>query len=219
MHSPSLTPRQPPSTPPIYPPPSTPPHLPSPIYPPPSTPTHLPPPIYPPPSPPHQVILRGPPWWLRLPLLLAFFGGSVYRSLPPAPEGDFEVRVRPGLTHGSRIVYAREPREVVFVIRQWPPGARLALATLMRKAGVPVGLPGLQRRRHDLVAVRRISNRAARKGCVIRVPQLEGPPLEVTLEPGEVNSSSCTKRLEGEGMPIKGGPARGDLEIQFVLWP
>ena len=46
---------------------------------------------------------------------------------------------------------------------------------------------------------------------------LDGSDLVVRTNPGEVRSNGGTKREAGKGMPIKGGPSRGDLIIEFVI--
>ena len=136
-------------------------------------------------------------WWYRLPLLAAAFVAYVSRELPPSPEGTFDIEVRPGWRAGTKVTFSRAPRHVTFLLRESPHAA-------------------LRRRRHDLVFDARLSRRQAARGLTLDVPRLNGEDWHVEFAPGEARDG-LTRRFSGGGMPIKGGPARGDLLVEVRL--
>ena len=139
-------------------------------------------------------------WWYRLPLLAAAFVAYLAQQLPPSPEGTFDIKVRPGWRAGTKVTFAREPRHVTFRLRE---------ATHR----------GLHRRRHDLVFKARLTRAAAARGVTLAVPRLNGEAWSIELEPGEAleDDGGYTRRFSGGGMPIKGGPARGDLLVEVKV--
>jgi len=145
-------------------------------------------------------VIFGRPWWLRLPLFTLAYLIAILQKLPPSPDGTFDFQVKPGWREGTRVTFAptgQGPRKVIFELRE-------------------KRHPRLERQRHNLLFRCRLSRRRAARGASLRVPQLNQPPLVVELKPGQAVDGQ-TLVLEGRGMPIKGGPARGDLHISFTV--
>ena len=181
-------------------------------------------------------------WWLRVPLFVAAFAGYVSQQLPPSPEGVFDIRVRPGwrdpapsrsdahtwprtappLTpratrRGPHAAHARAhtPADV------WHPGAGTKVTFARGARHVTFRLRetaphGLVRRRDDLVYTARLTRAAAARGVTLAVPRLNGEAWSVELEPGEAHEG-FSRRFNGGGMPIKGGPARGDMVVEVHI--
>ena len=145
---------------------------------------------------PRLIFGRG--WWLRLPVFAAFWLATLCTQLPPSPSGDFKVDVRPGWRAGTRVVFKSTLQKVAFELRE-------------------SRHPLFERQKHDLVYRHSISRRAAKHGTVLAVPTLSGEPLEVEILPDEITDAGSlgelTRVIEGQGMPIKGGPSRGDLRV------
>ena len=133
-------------------------------------------------------------WWFRFPLLLAALVAFVSEKLPVSPSGTYDIDVRPGWRAGTKVKFSRRPRAVTFQLREAPHER-------------------LRRSRDDLVFTARVSSAAAARGVQLRVPRLNGDDWVVELEPGEAHDG-LTRRFSGGGMPIKGGPGRGDLMLE-----
>jgi DnaJ-class molecular chaperone len=75
--------------------------------------------------------------------------------------------------------------------------------------------PFLERRGDHLVYKCKLTEKQATKGARIKIPLPDGELYELTpdlpVEPGQVTS------IAGKGMPIKGGPERGSLMIEFAV--
>jgi len=139
-------------------------------------------------------LVFGRPWWLRLPFFAAIYIAVLYQQLPPSPSGVFEINVKPGWHEGTRVVFSRAgQRGVAFHLRQ----------RRHRR---------LERSKHDLVYRCTVRRHAARGGTTIRVPTTSGEKVEFWLASDTVSDEVCHV-LEGQGMPIKGGPTRGDLRV------
>lgn len=136
-------------------------------------------------------------WWLRLPLYVAAFAGYISQQLPPSPSGVYEIRVKPGWRAGTKVTFARGARHVTFRLRETAPH-------------------GLVRRRDDLVYTARLTRAEAARGVTLAVPRLNGEAWSVELQPGEAHEG-FSRRFNGGGMPIKGGPARGDLLVEVRI--
>jgi len=148
-------------------------------------------------------------WWLRAPMFAAFWLFMLCAQLPPSPKGIFEFDVRPGWKAGTKVVFTQPERKVAFELRE-------------RRH------PLFERMKNDLVYRISISRRAARRGTTVSVPTLRGDGLDVKISPNELTTASAevVRVLEGHGMPIKGGPKRGDLrviirirQLPLQLWP
>ncbi len=149
------------------------------------------------------LILRGGGRWFRLPLLAGAFATALVRQLPPSPSGTFNIDVRPGWRQGTKLEFETghgaacddaASRGVVFVIRE-------------------LRHPRLERSRNNLVHRTSASRRAAASGTTLSVPTLSGALIELALKlhPHELAAGTVKRTLDGLGMPIDGGPARGDL--------
>lgn len=76
----------------------------------------------------------------------------------------------------------------------------------------------LQRQGNDLVYLCEITEHQAVKGAKIKIPLPDGELLTVTADREEVPiKEGQMMNISGKGMPIKGGPERGDLRIVFKL--
>ena len=136
-------------------------------------------------------------WWFRYPLLMAALVAFMSEQLPPSPSGTFDIDVRPGWRAGTKVKFSRRPRAVTFRLREAPHER-------------------LRRSRDDLVFTARVSGAAAERGVKLRVPRLNGDDWLVELEPGEAHDG-LMRRFSGGGMPIEGGPGRGDLVVEVKL--
>ena len=56
----------------------------------------------------------------------------------------------------------------------------------------------------------------ADKGVKLTIPLLDGSEHKITTEAGQIFHGYCAV-VRGKGMPIKGGPKRGDLKIAFRI--
>uniref|UniRef100_A0A7S0JGC7 J domain-containing protein n=1 Tax=Calcidiscus leptoporus TaxID=127549 RepID=A0A7S0JGC7_9EUKA len=139
------------------------------------------------------------PWWVPTFLAVATYACGVYQLLPQSPRGTFEVHVKPGWRNGEQTAHRpkRGDREIVFVLRER-------------------AHPTLTRDDDDLVYRTSLSRRTARRGFTMKVPQLRGPPLVVSIAPGEAVDGR-ERVLSGAGMPVKGGTQRGNLKIRFSI--
>ena len=176
-------------------------------------------------------------WWLRVPLLAAAFVAYVCQQLPPSPEGSFDIRVRPGwrsaaaskktrrpfapgntparTAHRAPRTAHRAPRTTTALF--WYPGAGTKITFARGARHVTFRLRetaphGVVRRRDDLVYTARLTRAAAARGVTLAVPRLNGEAWRVELQPGEAHEG-FERRFNGGGMPIKGGPARGDMLV------
>uniref|UniRef100_A0A7S2R0Q7 Chaperone DnaJ C-terminal domain-containing protein n=1 Tax=Eucampia antarctica TaxID=49252 RepID=A0A7S2R0Q7_9STRA len=70
---------------------------------------------------------------------------------------------------------------------------------------------------NDIVWKCNISQNQAEKGVKIKVPLLDGNLLEILVQDGISIQQGQRKIIKGKGMPIKGGPKRGDLIIEFNI--
>ena len=78
--------------------------------------------------------------------------------------------------------------------------------------------PFLERQGDDLVFRCDISKKQAAKGARINIPLPDGEMLVVTVDEDELPiKEGQTLTVPGKGMPIKGGPQRGDLQIVFSI--
>jgi len=68
----------------------------------------------------------------------------------------------------------------------------------------------------DLVWACTISRPQADKGVKLTIPLLDGTEHKVQTEPRQIFHGYCSV-ARGKGMPIKGGPKRGDLKIEFKI--
>ena len=109
-----------------------------------------------------------------------------------------EIAVKRGWKAGTKITFDRDDGgKLTFVLSEKPHG-------------------WFQRRGNDLVWKCKLSARQVEKGVKLTIPMLDGEQLEVSTAPGEVHGGFA-KRVVGKGMPIKGGPTRGDLIINFLI--
>ena len=62
-----------------------------------------------------------------------------------------------------------------------------------------------------------MTQRQASKGVKLTIPMLDGEQLVLnTNDMGSVVTGG-SRRITGKGMPIKGGPSRGDLIVKFTV--
>lgn len=148
-----------------------------------------------------QQILKG---FLMRSLLVQNWIASVgevivqLNRLPKAVNGTFAFDVKPGWRQGTKISF-NDPddpnRKVQFEIHEY-------------------AHPLLERRRYDLWWQRNLSRRELQRGVKLRLPTLDQQKMFIRIRPNEV-TRDFVKCLPGKGMPIKGGPARGNYWIKF----
>ena len=73
------------------------------------------------------------------------------------------------------------------------------------------------RRKDDIVWKCKISSDQTEKALRLKVPLPDGKEIEVLTEDILPIKDGDTKRVFGKGMPVKGGPMRGDLIIEFQV--
>jgi DnaJ homolog subfamily B member 4 len=133
-------------------------------------------------------------------------------SLPHGPEKVFEVAIKPGWKAGTKITYPAStdfPASMVFEVAEVPH-------------------PYLRREGNDLYYTCWIDPSQTQGGIKVRVPLPTGevwsrhiPKKDKTKkkhggdDPVDVLSTGKQLRIASKGMPIKGGPERGDLIVQF----
>ena len=128
-------------------------------------------------------------------------------SFPSAGEKVYHLRIGRGWKEGTKITYpastASDPRTgtearcppITFVVKE-------KRHPFLRRAG------------DDLVWRCRLTPRQAERGAKTKVPLPDGSAAEI--ESKQDTRTGETMRLEGRGMPRKGG-AKGDVLIEFVV--
>lgn len=77
----------------------------------------------------------------------------------------------------------------------------------------------LERRGNDLWYRCKVTNRQAEKGAQIKIPLPDGEILNFSTKDEVPTKEGHTMTLRGKGMPIKGGPQRGNLIVEFHIVP
>ncbi|KAI6237114.1 hypothetical protein M3Y95_00230900 [Aphelenchoides besseyi] len=120
-----------------------------------------------------------------------------------------EVNITPGMRDNQKITFYNEgdqepdvePGDVVLVIRTRPHDV-------------------FQRKGNDLIMKRTITLNEALCGFSAAIKHLDDRDIILKTSPGVVLKPEGIHRVEGEGMPIKGESARGDLYVVFdVVFP
>ena len=141
-------------------------------------------------------ILFGQPFLIRFPLALSAYCFLVALQLPPSPAGEYKVQLKPGWRGGTKLTFRRNGRKICFELRE-------------KRHRI------FERQKHDLLWRYSVARRKARRGFTVRVPLLGSEePVLLEMGPGEALDGD-QKILQGQGMPIRGGPDRGDLIIQW----
>ena len=115
----------------------------------------------------------------------------------------YSIRITPGWKEGTKVKFPPSQDmqfpPMIFIMKQKPHSF-------------------LSRNDNDLVYRCPLSENQLEKKVKIKVPlPLEGEAVEVVVERGELEKCGFQKIVEGKGMPIKGGPERGNLIIEFVI--
>ena len=118
---------------------------------------------------------------------------------PSGSSKVFTVDVKPGWKAGTKVTFNRpEGGTIAFIIAEKPHR-------------------WFKRRGNDLLYTCKLTQRQAERGVKLTIPMLDGEQFVVkTSDLGQI-SRGGTKRISGKGMPIKGGPAKGDLIINFTV--
>jgi len=131
---------------------------------------------------------------------------SLEDGSPPPEEKIFEIVIKPGWKSGTKIKFPASSKDgfpgMTFIIQEKPHEF-------------------LKRNGNDLIYPCTITSKQAVKGCRIKLPLPNGElfvfetsdheGLSLPLEEGEITT------IHQKGMPIKGGPQRGNLVIQFHI--
>ena len=130
------------------------------------------------------------------------YGGCTKRLRVTQPDGHsriYSIDVRPGWKAGTRVRFGAVDgmAPLVFV-----------LAERAHKF--------LERRGDDLAWRCSLTRAQARGGVRLRLPMPDGTSLTVSTQGMRVRTGA-KHVMRGYGMPIKGGPERGDLIIEFVV--
>jgi DnaJ family protein B protein 4 len=130
---------------------------------------------------------------------------KISRTVSGRPEEEIvEVSVKPGWKKGTKVTYTGKgdhpsgqyAGDVIFVIDERPH-------------------PHFKRDGNDLVFDQDIGLAQALCGFAMSIPTLDGRTLKAQVS--EVVSPGFEKVVPKEGMPIKGGPAKGNLRIRFHI--
>lgn len=115
-------------------------------------------------------------------------------------EEIYVVELKPGWKAGTRIKFpARHDGyfpAMTFVVKEKPHAF-------------------LKRQGNDLMYKCEITKRQAERGAKVKIPLPTGEMLEVKAE-GPIDDGHVTT-VVNKGMPIRGGPKRGDLKIEFKV--
>jgi len=143
---------------------------------------------------------------------------KVTHSIPDADEDDsfikgrsasstrieskiYEIQVKPGWKNGTKVRFPATKSgfpPMIFVLKEKPH-------------------PYLKRQVNDLLWVCKLTSKQAEKGANLKVPLPDGSTTELTTTDRAPISLGDVIILRGKGMPIKGGPERGDLVIEFQI--
>ena len=112
----------------------------------------------------------------------------------------YTVDVKPGWKVGTKIKFPARGGfpPMIFVLREKPH-------------------PYLKREGDDLLWKCRISKIQSEKGAKLTIPLPDGEILNVLTKEKAPTRSGQRMTVVGKGMPIKGGPQRGDLIIEFQV--
>lgn len=132
--------------------------------------------------------------------------GRIKRLKVTHPVGDqvveeiYVIELKPGWKEGTKIKFpARHGGffpAMVFVVKEKPHSY-------------------LKRRGNDLWYECKVTKRQAERGAKVKIPLPTGELLEVTAE-GPMESGHVMT-VPNKGMPIRGGPRRGNLKIEFKV--
>ena len=75
----------------------------------------------------------------------------------------------------------------------------------------------LVRKNNDLIWKCKIADTQANKALKLKLPLPDGTDIEILTNDILPIQNGSSKRIKGKGMPIKGGPERGDLIIKFQV--
>ena len=75
--------------------------------------------------------------------------------------------------------------------------------------------PFLKRSGDDLIWKCKLTSRQAERGARLRLPLPDGTTLEIESKKG--TRSRQQMKVQGRGMPMKGGGQKGDVLIEFIV--
>ena len=105
------------------------------------------------------------------------------------------IDVKPGWKAGTKVTFDEQGQKVTFVLKEKTHG-------WFRREG------------DDLHWTCRLTREQAARGVTLTIPHLDGSSVRLSTKGERTYGGSC-KAIAGKGMPIKGGPARGALIIDF----
>uniref|UniRef100_A0A7S0ERM2 Chaperone DnaJ C-terminal domain-containing protein n=1 Tax=Hanusia phi TaxID=3032 RepID=A0A7S0ERM2_9CRYP len=107
------------------------------------------------------------------------------------------IDVKPGWKAGTKVSFNEQGQTIKFVLCEHP-----------HKWFVRDG--------DDLRWKCKLTRQQAKKGVQLTIPMLDGTEVKWSTKGEQVYHGSCIA-IASHGMPIKGGPARGNLIIEFAL--
>ena len=110
----------------------------------------------------------------------------------------YEIQVKPGWKSGTKIKFSKD--------ENFPP-----MTFILKEKQHSF----LKRNGDDLIWNCNVSASQAEKGAKLNIPLPCGEALAVSTQDISPMKDGETMRVAGKGMPIKGGPSRGDLIINF----
>lgn len=115
-------------------------------------------------------------------------------------EKIYRIRVKPGWKQGTKIRYNAQDGfpPITFVLKE----KRHSF---------------LKRQGDDLIWQCRITASQAAKGAKLNIPLPSAESVSVSTQDRAPIENGDTMTIAGKGMPIKGGPNRGDLIIKFLI--
>ena len=143
---------------------------------------------------------------LEISLSQAFHGLTQRLSLSSGKRiHSVEVRIPPGVTHGSRIRVAGEG-ESILGGKQGDLYLRIALKSH----------PDFERKKRDLHVKIATSVTTAVLGGDVEVPTIDGTSIRLKIP--ESTQQGQVFRLKGKGMPTLNGKSRGDLYVTLKIY-
>mmetsp|Transcript_4811 Transcript_4811/g.10213 ORF Transcript_4811/g.10213 Transcript_4811/m.10213 type:complete len:404 (+) Transcript_4811:144-1355(+) len=115
-------------------------------------------------------------------------------------EKIYRIRVKPGWKQGTKVKYNGQEGfpPITFVLKEKPHSF-------------------LKRQGDDLIWQCRITASQAEKGAKLTIPLPSAESVSVSTQDRAPIENGDTITIAGKGMPIKGGPDRGDLIIKFLV--
>ena len=128
-------------------------------------------------------------------------------SYPMSGEKIYNIRIKPGWKEGTKIKFnasrIRNPNTGMEI--EYPP-----ITFIVREKKHPF----LKHVGNDLIWQCKLSPSQAEKGAKLRLPLPDGSTLEI--ESKKDTKSRSMMRVQGRGMPLKGG-LKGDVLIEFIV--